>query len=416
MFLRLRYLFEQANDAPDAGAAAAAAPADGGAAPADGAAETAALSAKDEILIRNLQPEQAKTYRENAMKKAKAAKAAPKAAEEKKPEEGAKAKADGANADEGTKAADTDPSKEVLQFGEEGAAPEGDPKPAEGEELSAEELEKLDAKTRRRIEDASKEAAKVRKRAQEAEAKLADLEKNLKEQTEAAARAVTLAGNAFAKFTDEKAVAGWAENAQEAVALLRAHERAVKAGKADKDTPIEHVLPNGETVELSLDKLPTYEKRVTDAGEWLAAQETLQTDATEAEAIVSKYGKLEGFTEARKAYEGSAPKLQTLIAKAAMYDVLQSRKATITFPGKAGAATKAPDEAANPPEKAAAPKKKPTESPPAQPRLERGDDEIASLQARKSALMERARTATGAQRTRLINEAISIRIPVRKAA
>lgn len=364
--------------------------------------------------MRSLTPEQASKFRENRLKAAKAAKPAEKKPDEGKQPEGEKPAAD-KKPDEGQQPEGEKPKAEVVQFGEE-EKPAEESKPEGEEELSPEELAKLDEKARKAYDRANREAAKVRKRAQDAEARLADLEKKLSEQTQESARAVTLAGNVFAKFTDDKIVTAYAGNAQEALALLKKHERDVNSGRADKADKIEHVLPDGKVVEIGLDDLGKYKKWQDDAGEWLDAQETLQADATEAEAIATKHSKLEGYTAARDAYNSGGVKLRTLVAKAAMYDLLQSRKATITFPEKAGAATKAPDPAASPSKEAATPTKKPTESPAAQPRLERGDDEVAAAKARKSALLERAKTATGAEKQRLINEAIKIRIPASKAA
>jgi len=386
------------------------------AAPAEAEAPAVILTPQDataEHIARGLNPEQAKAFRaQRKEKKAKAA-AAPAAANV------AEVKAEPV----AEKAAEA--GSEIIQFddADETPAASAEEIPAE---LSEDELAKLDEKARKRITEASKEAAKVRKRAQEAEAKLkeheakvTELETKLadveKQGNEAAVRSAGLAGNAFVHFKDPHAVATWGENAKDALALLSYHDKEVKAGRRSDDEPITHTLPTGQEIELRSTDLPTYQQRITDAQQWFTHDAQVSKVRESATKLAEKHATTKGYKEAREAYlkDASLPaRLEELAAKAALYDVLQSRRAVITFPDAAGAANKAPSAKESTPER----KTPPSETPASTPRLASVNDPGSDLSARKSLLMQKARTAkTEDERQKYLKEAIKLG-PMRRAA
>lgn len=382
------------------------------AAPAEAEAPVNILTPQDataEHIARGLSPEQAKAFRANRKAK-KAAKAAPPVVI---PVE-AKPAAAAAETPVETPAAESitfdTPDETPAVTAEEPVA-----------ELSDEELAKLDEKARKRITEASKEAAKVRKRAQEAEAKLAEhaakvteLETKLaeieKQDGEAAVRAAGLAGNTFVHFKDAHAVASWGENAKEAMALLSYHDREVKAGRRTEDEAVTHTLPNGQEVELRPADLPTYQQRITDAQDWFTHDAKVGKVRESAAKLAEKHTATKGYKEARETYlkDASLPtRLEELVAKAALYDVLQSRRAVITFPDTAGAATKAPSSVQE--SKTTERKDPPSESRASTPRLAAVNDSGSDLAARKSLLMQKATTAkTEDERQKYLKEAIKL--------
>jgi hypothetical protein len=381
------------------------------AAPAEAEAPVVILTPQDataERIARGLSPEQAKAFRENR----KAKKAAKAAAAAVTPVEVKPAVADETpvvTADAESITFDT-PDETPAVIAEEPVA-----------ELSDEELAKLDEKARKRITEASKEAAKVRKRAQEAEAKVAEhaakvteLETKLaeieKQDGEAAVRAAGLAGNAFVHFKDAHAVATWGENAKEAQALLAYHEREVKAGRRGEDEAVTHTLPDGREIELRPADLPTYQQRITDAQAWFSHDAKVGKVRESAAKLAEKHTATKGYKEARETYlkDASLPtRLEELVAKAALYDVLQSRRAVITFPDTAGAATKAPSSMQE--SKSTERKDPPNESRASTPRLAAVDGSGSDLAARKSLLMQKAKTATTEdERQKYLKEAIKL--------
>jgi len=368
------------------------------AAPAEADAPVNIITPQDataEHIARGLSPEQAKAFR--AQRKEKKAKAA-----------AAVAAAPAVEAEPEKLVADVEP--ESITFDTPETPVSGEETPAE--DLSEAELAKLDEKARKRITEASKEAAKVRKRAQEAEAKVTELETKLadieKQDGEAAVRAAGLAGNAFVLFKDAHEVATWGENAKEAKALLAYHEREVKAGRRDTNEPVTHTLPNGQEVELRLADLATYEQRITDAQDWFTHDAKVGKVRESAAKLAEKHAPTKGYKEARETYlkDASLPtRLEELVAKAALYDVLQSRRAVITFPDTAGAANKAPTSK----EESTQRKDPPSESRASTPRLAAVNDSGSDLAARKSLLMEKARTAkTEDERQKHLKEAIKL--------
>jgi hypothetical protein len=302
---------------------------------------------------------------------------------------------------------------EVIDFGQDDTASPTLTETSEEAapaELTDGELAKLDDKARKNYLDAHKEAAKIRKRAQEAEAKLAERDTKLNEAdkeraalkqqlTELQSRGPALAGNQFVKFTDGQQVADWGRNAQEAIALLTAHERAIKAGRADEDDAIMHQLANGQEIELRVSDRAVFENRIADAHTWFDADHKIGLNREAAGKIAERYAKTKGYSDAREAYTKDTAlhtRLEELTAKAALYDTLMARKAVITFPDTVGATTTAPSATtARTPDKAATSKQRtapPSETSTSAPRMVssmEGDDAAN----RKSQLMEQARTA-----------------------
>lgn len=404
MFCRQRYLFEAASEVPEGqGTASALVPSEQPLTPKE---------ATTELLTKRLSHEQAKAFRAIQKEKKDKAEAAAKISKVEvtpvvqQPEPSTATTAE-------------TPEAEVIHFGEE-SKPAAVVEP-EAVELTESELAKLDEKVRKRITDASKEAAKVRKRAQEAEAKLADMaarEAKLADTealntqlTELQTRGVGLAGNAFHSFKDGHDVAAWGTNAQEAVLLLNNHDRAVKAGRASSEDPIVHTLPNGDEVELRSTDRATYEQRVKDAQGWFTHDESLSKNADTAKKLAEKHAKTTGYEAARDKYlkdPALSTRLLELVAKAALYDTLESRKAVISFTDTAGTAKNVPSsKAEGTPEKPAI--KPPSETAASQPRLVKSDDAHSDLAARKSALMQRAKTTDDpALRQKLLKEAIML--------
>jgi len=378
-----------------------------------------------EHIARGLSPEQAKAFR--ALRKEKKAKAA--AAKVEAPAATDKetiGQSDNRTAPEQAK---VEPATETITFNADEETPAAAVVDEIAPELSEEELAKLDEKARKRVTEASKEAAKVRKRAQEAEAKLkeheakvSELESKLaeieKQGGDAAVRSAGLAGNAFVHFKDAHAVAAWAENAKDALALLSYHEREVKAGRRAEDEPVTHTLPNGQEIELRATDLPVYQQRVSDAQQWFTHDAKIGQVRESATKLAEKHAATKGYKEARETYlkDASLPtRLEELVAKAALYDVLQSRRAIITFPDTAGAANKAPSATVQE-SKATERKDPPSESRASTPRLAAVNDPGSDLAARKSLLMEKARTAkTDDERQKFLKEAIKLG-PVQRTA
>lgn len=392
--------------------------------PTDVVAETpleTGLTPGEKMLAAKLAPEQAQIFRKERLAKKTAVK--PEAEGGKKPESPAP-RAEALADDKKPETAK--PAVEEIRFGEEPEKPkEGEgAKPEEEKplELTEDELAKLDDKARKAVTEASKEAAKVRKRAQEAEAKnkeheaaLAARDEELKGLKENLTKGVALAGNSFQQFKDPQAVAQWGTNAQEALVLLRNHEARVKAGRAHADDAITHTLPNGQEVELKAADRAIYETRAADAEAWFEHGEKFSANKEAAAKLVEKHKTTKGYAEARDKYlkDPALPtRIEELVAKAALYDTLEARKAHITFSDTAGAAMSAPSTPAREEPKKPAQKQPPSETPASVPRLERTDDADSDLKARKSALMERARTATDeGERQKLLKEAIMLGNP-----
>ena len=383
------------------------------AAPAEAEAPAVILTPQDataEHIARGLSPEQAKAFR--AQRKEKKAKAAAAAAAVAAPVVEAKVvPATPATTDEA----------ESISFDTPEETPAVSPDETPVEDISEAELAKLDEKARKRITEASKEAAKVRKRAQEAEAKLKENETKVSELEtklaeieqqggEAAVRAAGLAGNAFVHFKDGHAVATWGENAKDALALLSYHDKEVKAGRRGDDEPITHTLPNGQEIELRSTDLPVYQQRITDAQQWFSHDAQVGKVRESATKLAEKHATTKGYKEARDTYlkDASLPtRLEELVAKAALYDVLQSRRAVITFPDTAGAANKAPSSVQE--STSTQRKDPPNETRASTPRLAAVNDSGSDLAARKSLLMQKAKTAkTEDERQKYLKEAIKL--------
>lgn len=417
----------QATPAPSSGAEPAPTPA-----PAPAPVSRAKQGSR-KMLLQSLSPEQ-----RAALKAEEKAKAETVPTEPAKPTAQSEAPKDKAKP---LPAQKTEDDGEVHRFGEE-PAPTGDTAADETpaaeaapEELTEEQINALDDKARRIYREAQKEAAKVRKRAQEAEAKLqtelqarSEIEKErdtLKTtMEEVQARAHAMAGNPFATFKDAKDVAAWGENAKEALVLIRAQERAIKAGRAEPEDEVPHVWPNGETGNLTPADKDWLERRVQQAQDWFEIDSKVSDNQEQAAKLVQKHKASKGY---EAAYEALAkdPALHTrqreLVAKAAYYDMLNARKAVVTFPDAAGAAKSAPtpktdgvpgrsDSSSN--------RRPPSESPASAPRMVHTEGDGADdIRARKSQLMEQARTAsTASERQRLIKEAIKLGNPERMAS
>ena len=358
-----------------------------------------------EHIARGLSHEQAKVFRANRREK-KAKAAASSKAQVPSAEAAVSSEAPAAP----VKAAE--PEAETITFDAAEQTPAASAEETPVQEISEAELALLDEKARKRITEASKEAAKVRKRAQEAEAKVTELETKLaeieKQDGEAAVRAVGLAGNSFVNFKDGHAVAAWGENAKEALALLSYHDKEVKAGRREAEEAITHTLPNGQEVALRPADLVNYQQRITDAQEWFSHDAKVGKVRESAGKLAEKHAATKGYKEARETYlkDTSLPtRLEELVAKAALYDVLQNRRAVITFPDTAGAATKAPTSK----EESTQRKDPPSESRASTPRLAAVNDPGSDLAARKSLLMQKATTAkTEDERQKYLKEAIKL--------
>jgi hypothetical protein len=239
----------------------------------------------------------------------------------------------------------------------------------------------------------------------ELETKIAEIEK---QGGESAVRAAGLAGNSFVHFKDAHAVANWGENAKDALALLTYHDKEVKAGRRDEEEAITHTLPNGVEVELRPADLTNYQQRITDAQEWFSHDAKVGKVRESAAKLAEKHTATKGYKEACETYFKDASlttRLEELVAKAALYDVLQSRRAVITFPDTAGAATKAPTSK----EESTQRKDPPNETRASTPRLAAVNESGSDLAARKSLLMQKATTAkTEDERQKYLKEAIKL--------
>ena len=173
----------------------------------------------------------------------------------------------------------------------------------------------------------------------------------------------------------------------------------MKAGRADADDEVTHELPNGVEVTLKLSDQAAYEARLRDAHHWFAMDKQVTSNREAASKIEQRHSKTAGYAEAYQAYakdETLAARLPELMAKAALYDTLMTRKAVIEFPDTVGATkTASSGPAARTLEQAAPEKRKTaplTETSTSAPRMVssmEGDDSAT----RKSHLMEMAMTA-----------------------
>lgn len=391
--------------------------------------QEAGLTVGEKMLAAKLPPEQAQIFRKERLAKKAAVVAKPESGAQAKPKVEAKPESPAPRAEalaDDKKPEGAKPAVEEIRFGEEPDKPKEDEaaKPEEEKplELTEDELAKLDEKARKAVTEASKEAVKVRKRAQEAEAKLKEHEAKLTEKDEelkglkeSLTRGVALAGNSFQQFKDAQAVAQWGTNAQEALVLLRNHETRVKAGRAHAEDTITHTLPNGQEVELTAADRAMYEARAQDAEKWFEHGEKFHANKTAAAKLAEKHKDTKGYAEARERYlkDPELPtRIEELVAKAALYDILDVRKAHITFSDTAGAAKNAPSSTAGGDLEKPAPRQPRSETAASVPRLARTDDADSDLKSRKSALMERARTATDeGERQKLLKEAIMLGNP-----
>jgi hypothetical protein len=173
---------------------------------------------------------------------------------------------------------------------------------------------------------------------------------------------------------------------------------------------VTHTLPDGREIELRPADLPTYQQRITDAQAWFSHDAKVGKVRESAAKLAEKHTATKGYKEARETYlkDASLPtRLEELVAKAALYDVLQSRRAVITFPDTAGAATKAPSSMQE--SKSTERKDPPSESRASTPRLAAVDGSGSDLAARKSLLMQKAKTATTEdERQKYLKEAIKL--------
>ena len=365
-----------------------------------------------ERIARTLPPEQAKIFKAN-----RAAKKAAKAQATATPAAPA-APAVETPTEKPTAIEAPAPEVETLVLGEESdtttTTTTGDEPPAAAE-LTEAELSALDDKAKKRVIEASKEAAKVRKRAQAAEAKVTELTQEnaaLKAQAEERiSRSVGLEGNQFVKFDQATQVAEWGTNAQEAIALLRSLDRQIKAGRADADATVPHLLPDGSEMDLSLADAKFFNERINDVHKWFKHDDVATKNRDHAKKLFGTHKDIKGYTDIHKSYiqdENLTARIDELVIKAAFYDVLHSRKASISFSDTAGAATSATSPRATGSENAHR-KTPPSESPASTPRLAAVDSEGSDVQARKSFLMEKARTAkTEDERQNFLKQAIKL--------
>jgi hypothetical protein len=365
-----------------------------------------------ERIARTLPPEQAKIFKAN-----RAAKKAAKAQATATPAAPA-APAVETPTEKPTAIEAPAPDVETLVLGEESdtttTTTTGDEPPAAAE-LTEAELSALDDKAKKRVIEASKEAAKVRKRAQESEAKAKDLEQQLAtlkaEAEENTTRSIGLTGNSFAQFKNASEVAHWGTNAQKALARLDALKDDIKAGRSSPDAMIYHRLPDEAEIEISLSDVKLFEDRITDARTWFEHDDVASKNRATAKKLADKHKDLKGYAEARASYlkdHSLTARIDELVSKAALYDVLHSRKASISFTDTAVAATSATSARAAGSDNAHR-KTPPSESPASTPRLAAVDSEGSDVQARKSFLMEKARTAkTEDERQNFLKQAIKL--------
>lgn len=338
-----------------------------------------------------------------------------------------------AKSSKASKSSKAAPAEEVHQFGDDTPAAATAPTEApaaEDEALSDDEIAKLDARAQRIYREAQKEAAKVRKRAQEAEQKLADIAPQLAEMAklkdlssaleDVQARTAAMAGNSFANFNDGHAVAEWGESTKEAMALLKAHERSVKAGLADADDRITHVWPNGNEQEIALSDRQWLTERIQHAQAWFEGDSKVTANKEQAAKLVQKHSATKGFEEAHGALlkDGTImTRIPELLAKAAYYDMMNSRRAVVTFPDAAGAAKNATTSAEGSRDKTANADRRrpPSETPASTPRMVNTEsDSTDDIRDRKSQLMQQAMKATSpGEKQRLIKQAVMLGNPNR---
>jgi dTDP-4-dehydrorhamnose reductase len=174
---------------------------------------------------------------------------------------------------------------------------------------------------------------------------------------------------------------------------------------------IYHRLPDEAEIEISLSDVKLFQDRIADVHKWFKHDDVATKNRDLAKKLFVTHKDLKGYADVHKSYtqdENLAARIDEMVIKSAFYDVLHSRKASISFSDTAGAATSATSPRATGSENAHR-KTPPSESPASTPRLAAVDSEGSDVQARKSFLMEKARTAkTEDERQNFLKQAIKL--------
>jgi hypothetical protein len=240
---------------------------------------------------------------------------------------------------------------EVISFGEITHKEEPE---ATAVDFTPEQLAALGEDVRKKLTERDKENVKLRKRAQEVEAQIKEREsalEALKTQLEEATQNLNdsqarggLSGNLFGSWQDAKAVGTWGSTGKAILDKFNQISKAAAEGQEITEDLLTHTLPNGTQVKLNTETFDSAQRWIEDAGQWFRHDQEVMAAKEKVKPIVEKHKGLTGYTAAREAYlkdSKLSTRMEELVAKAALYDVLDSRGADIRFPGKAGAATSA---------------------------------------------------------------------------
>jgi hypothetical protein len=239
---------------------------------------------------------------------------------------------------------------EVISFGE---TLKEEPE-ATAVDFTPEQLAALGEDVRKKLTERDKENVKLRKRAQEVEAQIKENQsalEALKTQLEEATQNLNdsqarggLSGNLFGSWQDAKAVGTWGSTGKAILDKFNQISKAAAEGQEITEDLLTHTLPNGTKVKLNTETFDSAQRWIEDAGQWFRYDQEVMAAKEKVKPIVEKHKGLTGYAAAREAYlkdSKLSTRMEELVAKAALYDVLESRKADIRFPGKAGAATNA---------------------------------------------------------------------------
>lgn len=228
------------------------------------------------------------------------------------------------------------------------------PAPAADDEhtISEDELNKLPEDFRKKYRGKDAENKKLRARSQEAEKEAARLREELSNAR--ASSDAGLAGNDFAAFGPEATaeVAGWVNAAQEIRDRVTKINFAQARGRDITDEMLQVTLPNGKTVELDealIERSAGWDRQ---ASAWLKHHQSAAADKQAATALTARLKTYDGYETALEALRTANPGRETLLSKAALYDMIVAKKGQIKIPSAVTAA--AANKAAGAPSRAPA--------------------------------------------------------------
>jgi hypothetical protein len=229
-------------------------------------------------------------------------------------------------------------------------AEEGEASPAgEADEhhITDEDLNKLPEDFRKKYRGKDAENKRLRTRSQEAEKERDRLRDELAARPSAGGG---LENNVFGGFDSAKgdAVAKWVDVAADIQARVTQINFATAKGKEVTDEMLQVTLPNGKVIELDeglIADAATWEKQ---AKAWEKHHQTVNADRQSAAALSTKLRAYPGYETALESLRTANVGRETLLSKAALYDMIVAGKHKIKLSSKAVTAAPATKGAGSP--------------------------------------------------------------------